>query len=287
MQVPLQSNDYDCGIFICLYAAFLDLGLPLSFSQHDTRNVRMWMTHVMITEGKLLKMTHRVPHDNLLEPATGNSAPTSNNSTAINLSTSDTVNTTFTATKTRAQQQSTRSSESQLQGAIKRQRTYDPENEITKPTKLTDIHHQQQMSPDTENTETLQRDNPDIGNRGAASKTAIEEEKNVLAAAEFWAVMRDTHGFQNQAAAANEVTPSTEPGTSSRQQQEASLKNHRNSKRRRGSDNEYTEPTTPNTPLGDIDTLKDTSTSWPDTTRCIPVGRETNPQDFTDLNQQH
>ena len=30
MQVPLQSNDFDCGIFICLYAAFLDirLGLP-------------------------------------------------------------------------------------------------------------------------------------------------------------------------------------------------------------------------------------------------------------------
>jgi hypothetical protein len=42
----------------------------------------------------------------------------------------------------------------------------------------------------------------------------------VQAAVEFWAVMRHTHGFQNQAAgpqvqvaAANEVTPSTEPGT--------------------------------------------------------------------------
>ena len=99
--------------------------------------------------------------------------------------------------------------------------------------------------------------------------------------------MRHTHGFQNQAALANEVTTSTEPGTSSRQQAEASPKNHRNPKIRRGSDNEYTEPTTTMTPLGDIDTLKDTSTSWPDTTRCIPVGRETNPQDFTNLNQQH
>ena len=25
MQVPLQNNDCDCGIFICLYAAYLDL----------------------------------------------------------------------------------------------------------------------------------------------------------------------------------------------------------------------------------------------------------------------
>jgi hypothetical protein len=118
---------------------------------------------------------------------------------------------------------SKRSSESQLQGVIKRQKTYELE--------------------------------------------ASEQQKNVQAAAEFWAVMRHTHGFQNQAAPANEVTTSTEPGTSSRQQAEASPKNHRNPKRRRGSDNEYTEPNTPNTPLGDIDTLKDTSTSWPDITR--------------------
>ena len=53
MQVPLQSNDCDCGIFICLYAAYLDLCLPLSFSQHDTQNVRAWMAHEMIEEGKL------------------------------------------------------------------------------------------------------------------------------------------------------------------------------------------------------------------------------------------
>jgi hypothetical protein len=92
-----------------------------------------------------------------------------------------------------------------------------------------------------------------------------EEEKNVQAAAEFWAVMRATHCFQNQAAAANEVTPSTKAGTSSRQKAEASLKNHRNPQRRRESDNEYTEQTTTTTPLGDIDTLKDTTTSWPDT----------------------
>jgi hypothetical protein len=41
---------------------------------------------------------------------------------------------------------------------------------------------------------------------------------------------------------ANEVTPSTEPGTSSRQQAEASLASQGNPKRRSGSDDEYTEP---------------------------------------------
>ena len=94
---------------------------------------------------------------------------------------------------------SKRSSESQLQGDIKPQKTYELE--------------------------------------------ASEEKKNVQAAAEFWAVMRATHGFQNQAAAANEVTPSTEPGTSSRQQAEAFLESQGNPKRRRGSDDEYTNPT--------------------------------------------
>ena len=48
IQAPIQSNDCDCGIFICLYAAYLDLRLPLSFSQHDTQNVRAWMAHEMI-----------------------------------------------------------------------------------------------------------------------------------------------------------------------------------------------------------------------------------------------
>jgi Ulp1 family protease len=100
MQVPLQSNDYDCGIFICLYAAFLNIRLPLSFSQHDTRNVRTWMAHEMIEEGKLLKMIHKVLHDSLLASAKGNSASNSDHSTAISRSTTDTVDTTSTATTT-------------------------------------------------------------------------------------------------------------------------------------------------------------------------------------------
>jgi len=101
---------------------------------------------------------------------------------------------------------SKRSSETQLQDDIKRQKTYELE--------------------------------------------ASEEKKNVQAAAEFRTVMRHTHGFQNQAAgpqvqaaAANEVAPSPEPGTSSRQQVEAFLESQGNPKRRRGSDDESTNPT--------------------------------------------
>jgi hypothetical protein len=93
------------------------------------------------------------------------------------------------------------------------------------------------VEPNT--TDTPQGDNPDDGNRGASSLTAIEEEKNVHAAVEFWAVMRTTHCLQTRAASANEVTPKTEPGTTSRQQAEPFLENQRNPKRKRGSDYEY------------------------------------------------
>jgi hypothetical protein len=141
------------------------------------------MAHEMIEEGKLLKMSHSVLHDLPLATVRGNSDTSSDNLMA-----------------------SKRSSESQLQGDIKRQKTYELE--------------------------------------------ASEEQKNIQAASEFWAVMRHTHGFQNQAAgprvqtaAANEVTPSIEPGTSSRQQAEAFLESQGNPKRRRGSDDEYTNPT--------------------------------------------
>jgi len=81
--------------------------------------------------------------------------------------------------------------------------------------------------------------------------------------------------LQNRTASANEVTPKTEPGTTSSQQVEVFLENKRNPKRTRGSDSEYTEPITMVALLEDIDTLKDTSTSRPDTKRCIQVGRET------------
>jgi len=141
------------------------------------------MAHEMIQEGKLLKMSHSVLNDRPLSTVRSNSETNSDNSMA-----------------------SKRSSETQLQDDIKRQKTYELE--------------------------------------------ASEEKKNVQAATEFWAVMRHTHGFQNQAAgpqvqaaAANDVAPSPEPGTSSRQQAEAFLESQGNPKRKRGSDDEYTDPT--------------------------------------------
>jgi hypothetical protein len=96
------------------------------------------------------------PRHSLLATATGNSATSSDNSTAIRRTTTDTVDTTSTATTTGDQKQPKRSSESQSQGDIKRQRTYEPANEITKSPDLTDLNHQQQTSPGTENTETQQ-----------------------------------------------------------------------------------------------------------------------------------
>jgi len=132
MQVPLQSNDFDYCIFICLYAAYLDLRLPLSFSQHDTRNVRAWMTHEMIEEGKL----------------------------------------------------------------------------------------------------------------------ASEKQKNIQGVAEFWADMRQTHGFQHQSAglkvqavAVTEVARAREPGSPSKQQVQTNLESQENPKRRRRSDDEFTNQT--------------------------------------------
>ena len=58
-------------------------------------------------------------------------------------------------------------------------------------------------------------------------KLASEKQKNIQAAAEFWADMRQTHGFQNQAAglnvqaAAMTEVAAREPGSSSKQQVEA------------------------------------------------------------------
>ena len=114
------------------------------------------MANEMIEEGKLLKMIYSVLHDSLLATSTGNSETSSDNSTTISRTTTDTVDTTSSATTTGDQKQSKRSSESQSQGDIKRQRTYEPENEITKLPDLTDLNHQQQKSPDTENTVSQQ-----------------------------------------------------------------------------------------------------------------------------------
>ena len=34
-ETPRQLNFYDCGVFVCMFAYFLSLGLPLGFTQDD------------------------------------------------------------------------------------------------------------------------------------------------------------------------------------------------------------------------------------------------------------
>ena len=129
-----------------------------------------------------------------------------------------------------------RSSESQLQGDIKCQRTYELE--------------------------------------------ASEEKKNVQAATEFWAVMRATHGFQNQAeglkvqaAAVTEVARAREPGSCSKQQVEAHLESQKNPKRRRRSDDEYKNPTNHS-----LDTITVTTKSTKSDTENPPVNTQNQSQ---------
>jgi hypothetical protein len=80
-------------------------------------------------------------------------------------------------------------------------------------------------------------------------KLASEKQKNIQAATEFWADMRQTHGFQNQATVLNVQAVSMtevaaqEPGSSSKQQVEALLESRENPKRRRRSDDAYKNPT--------------------------------------------
>ena len=37
---PQQENDFDYGVFICMFAEILSYGRPLSFSQHDVTRLR-------------------------------------------------------------------------------------------------------------------------------------------------------------------------------------------------------------------------------------------------------
>ena len=82
------------------------------------------------------------------------------------------------------------------------------------------------------------------------AKYTLQSPKNTQAAAEFWAVMRQTHGFQNQAeglkvqaVAVTEVARAREPGSSSKQQVQTNLESQENPKRRRRSDDEFTNQT--------------------------------------------
>jgi sentrin-specific protease 1 len=40
IETPKQQNGFDCGVFICMYADFLSMGYPLSFTQEDITKCR-------------------------------------------------------------------------------------------------------------------------------------------------------------------------------------------------------------------------------------------------------
>ncbi len=59
---PTQDNSYDCGVFTCLYAAYLTLNKPFNFSQADMAGVRVWMVQLIYQFGAL-------KHDEAKKPA--------------------------------------------------------------------------------------------------------------------------------------------------------------------------------------------------------------------------
>lgn len=52
-KIPQQSNGYDCGVFVCIYALYLARNAPLNFSGRDVKNFRQMMKYELLT-GKLL-----------------------------------------------------------------------------------------------------------------------------------------------------------------------------------------------------------------------------------------
>jgi hypothetical protein len=68
--LPYQDNSYDCGVLVCLYAAFIAIQKPFTFSQADIDDVRMsqWMVHLMDKDGKKQNRDHRRLKDQALNP---------------------------------------------------------------------------------------------------------------------------------------------------------------------------------------------------------------------------
>jgi sentrin-specific protease 1 len=44
-RIPRQSNGYDCGVFVCMYASYLMQKHDFDFNQHDMENFRKWIAH--------------------------------------------------------------------------------------------------------------------------------------------------------------------------------------------------------------------------------------------------
>jgi hypothetical protein len=57
--IPFQTNSYDCGVFVCLYAAFIDVQKQFTFLQIDIDDILMWIVHAMDEDGKQQKRDPR------------------------------------------------------------------------------------------------------------------------------------------------------------------------------------------------------------------------------------
>ena len=50
--IPRQFNDFDCGVFLCMYADYLSEGSPLRFSQADMPLFRRRLILAIIKAGR-------------------------------------------------------------------------------------------------------------------------------------------------------------------------------------------------------------------------------------------
>jgi Ulp1 family protease len=53
-RVPKQNNDYDCGVFMCLFAAYSSIDSPFNFTQRDISLVRQYMVQIIYKAGEAM-----------------------------------------------------------------------------------------------------------------------------------------------------------------------------------------------------------------------------------------
>ena len=51
--IPTQNNDYDCGVFVCMFADFLSQGLELNFHQAHIPHCRQRIA-LSIMKGEII-----------------------------------------------------------------------------------------------------------------------------------------------------------------------------------------------------------------------------------------
>jgi len=57
-RIPKQSNEYDCGVFMCLYATYSSIDAPFNFTQKDIILARQFMVQLIYNSGKAAGLVH-------------------------------------------------------------------------------------------------------------------------------------------------------------------------------------------------------------------------------------